>query len=72
MFEYACAPWVNSIYITQKNLRKKYYISPGGGAPLEGGARWLGHPSFYGSLVPGEALGTFYFEAPFPTMWIKC
>ena len=32
---------------------KKWYRSPRGGAPLEGGARCLSHPSFYGSLVPG-------------------
>ena len=37
----------------KKNLRKKYFLFPGGGAPLEGGARWLCHPSFYGSLIPG-------------------
>ena len=36
----------------KKNLRKKYLLFPGGGAHLEGGARWLDHPSFYGSLVP--------------------
>ena len=35
----------------KKYLWKKK-LFPGGGAPLEGGARWLGHHSFYGSLVP--------------------
>ena len=38
-------------------LRKKNTIYLlGGGAPLEGGARWLGHPSFYGSLVPAQTV----------------
>ena len=36
----------------KKTSEKKYYLFPEGGAPLEGGARWLGHPSFYGSLAP--------------------
>ena len=54
-FEYVCIPRVSSIYRTQKiNPRKKYYLFPGGGAPLEGGAPWIGHPSFYVSLVPGR------------------
>ena len=32
------------------------------GAPLEGGARWLGHPTFYGSLVPGNLPWKCYHE----------
>ena len=40
----------------KKNLKKKKLFILWGGAPLEDGARWLGHPSFYGSLVPDPSV----------------
>ena len=40
-------------YLQNSKIYKKKVSSVSwGGAPLEGGARWLGHPSFYGSLAP--------------------
>ena len=56
MFEYVCTVVHQKLVAftehKKKTLRKKYYFFPGDGAPLEDGAGWLGHPSFYGSLVP--------------------
>ena len=40
--------------------KKNYCLFLGSGAPLEGGARWLGHPSFYGSLVPVHIVKHFF------------
>ena len=48
----------------KKQFRKKY-LSPGCGAPLEGGACWLCRPSFYSSLAPVKSckyfVGWIYF-----------
>ena len=40
------------MYRTKTNSTEKHCQHPGGGAPLEAVARWLGHPSLYCSLAP--------------------
>ena len=57
-----CTPRVSSIIYRILRKIKKKKISPGGGAPLVGGAHWLGHPSFYGTCSLVLDHSTFVIE----------
>ena len=50
-------------------LRQNYYQYPGNGAPLEGGACWLGQPSFYVSLALVGPPPPGWGRGPPPQSW---